>query len=204
MAQADDNNTHWPPHHGGWNEILRELPATADRTKARAEIEIVVADYHGLDDDEAARQHEHWRAMAKPSSFELLRHRARRVGPDLLAPNDPEWLSRLADDLTTKVRAVARARMQYYRPCGKRLRFDFGLCLVWIYNGGKKLPDSDEGPFVRFFCEIANRVLPGAYVTGRQVKRIAQRERQRSHFLFPVSLTASAPEIDAPALTINH
>jgi hypothetical protein len=206
MARVDDDYLRWPPGQRGWNKILDHLSATADRAKARAEIETVEKDYRALDDKEAARQYERWQALAKATArqgFELLCQRARQVERDQLAPNDENWPSRLSDELT-QARDMARTRALYYKPCGKRHRFDLGLCLVWIYNGGGQLPDSDDGPFVRFFREIADRVLPGVHVTNRQVRIIAHRERKRVAFLFPASLAVSGPKFGAPALKINQ
>jgi hypothetical protein len=167
-----------------WGRILAELPEGLDPVAVCAQVEAAIAEYLAPEHKSAARQRRLWRRVAKLAASKHVE--LCRIIQDLGAPDsfwtgefrqDPDWLSRLAADLSeARTRALAFAEL--YKP---RERLFSRLFRAWTAPG-TKLSISSSGKLVRFIQAATDGVLPKP-IGGEAVKKAAQRENSRRQIL---------------------
>jgi hypothetical protein len=163
----------WPPDEQEWPDLLRGLPANADRVAVRKAVADAVRAYVE-DADRDQRLHEIYQqitSQADSRSLEKLRQAILELKDFPSDERTEAWL-RLAEQLR-KLSAEAKTRAESYLPTTRRLRLLSQLARAWSAAGHGNVPGSETGAFADFIYEITVRVLPPN--DQADAKRLAQR-----------------------------
>jgi hypothetical protein len=176
----------WPPDEQGWAGILKELPG-GDCAAVRAAVEAAVQEFITIAPGNIKTPSErdlwrHLQELAASKGLTNFRNLIKQAGSSIDPSNpDRDRLLHVADELA-QLPTLARGWAEFHRPRSRRERFDSAVLLAWTGYGKGKLAASADGPLVRFYCAIADRILSRP-VGGEDVKKIVNREKRRRQLL---------------------
>ena len=170
----------WPPGEDEWRELLQQLPPHADRGAVRQAIEVAVRK-HIEDKKHHRRFHDLWQRIIEAGrSWQKVGEYFRLIQQLKDFPLDPHTEAVLGSaEALGQIRRPAKIRTADYA-AAERLKSR--LSRAWTDQGQAKMPISETGPFVDFFCAVTARVLPPG-LGGGGVKSFVRREKRRRAML---------------------
>jgi hypothetical protein len=135
----------------------------------------------------AKQHHEAWKGVVKlKKSITKIRNTIAAIGVDPLNPGDQRWLMRIAADLS-KLREVARARVEVWRPKSREELLINDLLRIWEGATGVQ-PRTSTGPGARFLCKQLpwgpDEVTARRYIRDYKEKRLLISEMAATGALF--------------------